>query len=205
MRLYVATSNPGKLRDFAWAARAFPDLQIEPLPNLASLDPPDETEETFEGNARLKALAYGALAPEDYVLADDSGLIVPALDGAPGVRSARYADDERFYGDPTLTTDQRNLQCLLETASHLTGEHRKAHYTAVLAAARHGEIVAVATGQVDGLLLTAPRGDAGFGYDPIFLIPSLDQTMAELSPDTRTRLSHRARALTTLLQSLLTT
>ena len=202
MRLYVATSNPGKLRDFNYAARAFPHLQIELLPNLASLEAPEETADTFEGNARLKALAYGALAPDDFVLADDSGLSLPALDGAPGVRSARYADDQQYPGPAGASQDQRNLQCLLETTTNLTGDLRKASYTAVLAAARHGEIVATATGTVDGTLLMAPRGEAGFGYDPIFLIPSLDQTMAEISPDTRTRLSHRARALTTLLQSL---
>jgi len=199
MRLYVATSNPGKLRDFAHAAAAFPQVEIVPLPGLGYISAPEEDADTFLGNALIKARAYSQLAPGEIVLADDSGISVPALDGAPGVRSARYAEDEGFLYEGT--TDQRNLACLLDRTAHLTGDARAAHYTCVLAAVRDGELLATGNGTLHGLLLTTPRGDHGFGYDPIFLIPSLDLTMAEIDPDTRLRLSHRGQALVDLLES----
>jgi XTP/dITP diphosphohydrolase len=198
MRLYIATSNPGKLRDFAHAARAFPHVEILPLPGLNEIPAPDETADTFLGNATIKALAYGALLPHEIVLADDSGIVVPALNGKPGVRSARYADDEGFKQPGT--TDARNLNCLLANTAHL--HQPPAHYTAVLAAARQGQILATAEGRVDGTLLAAPRGTGGFGYDPIFHLPELNLTMAEIDPATRLRVSHRGRALVSLLSIL---
>jgi XTP/dITP diphosphohydrolase len=200
MRLYVATSNPGKLRDFAHAAAAFPGIVLSPLPGIERISAPEEDADTFLGNALIKARAYARLAPGEIVLADDSGISVPALGGAPGVRSARYAEDEAF--EHPGTTDQRNLACLLDRAAHLTGEARAAHYTCVLAAVRDGELLATGNGTLHGTLLAAPRGDRGFGYDPIFLIPSLDLTMAEIDPETRLRLSHRGQALVDLLNKL---
>jgi XTP/dITP diphosphohydrolase len=198
MRLYIATSNPGKLRDFAHAAKAFPHVEILPLPGLNQIPAPEETADTFLGNATLKALAYSTLLPDEIVLADDSGIVVPALGGQPGVRSARYADDLAFPGSGS--TDQRNLDCLLAQTAHL---HRtEAHYTAVIAAARQGQIVATARGQVHGTLLNAPCGTSGFGYDPIFYLPELDLTMAEIDMDTRLKISHRGRALASLLSTL---
>ncbi len=113
MILYVATSNPGKLRDFATAAAH--RIAIEPLPNLASIPAPAEDEPTFEGNARVKAIAYSLHAPNQIVLADDSGLEVDTLDGAPGVRSARYADDMRFPATPGSSIDERNNATLLRS------------------------------------------------------------------------------------------
>jgi XTP/dITP diphosphohydrolase len=198
MRLYIATSNPGKLSDFAHAAQAFPQVEILPLPGLNEIDAPDETADTFLGNATIKALAYGALLPGELVVADDSGILVPALNGEPGVRSARYADDRGFTG--TGSTDERNLNCLLAHTAHI--EQPAAHYTAVLAAARDGQIVASAEGRVDGTLLAAPRVTGGFGYDPIFHLPELALTMAEIDPDTRLRISHRGRALVALLHRI---
>ncbi|SNS96241.1 XTP/dITP diphosphohydrolase [Granulicella rosea] len=200
MILYVATTNPGKLRDFA--AAATPGVTIAPLPNIASIPAPDETADTFEGNARIKALAYSAIAPGQIVLADDSGIELDALGGAPGVRSARYADDEGFPATPGVTTDQRNLACLLDRTRHLTGEDRYARYRCVLIAARDGEVIAIGTGDVDGILLDTPTGNGGFGYDPIFLISEHDETMAELDIETRLSLSHRGRALADLLAKL---
>jgi XTP/dITP diphosphohydrolase len=199
MILYVATSNPGKLRDFNSAAT--PGITLEPLPGLAAIPAPEENAATFEGNAILKAVAYSLAAPGKIVLADDSGIEVDALDGAPGVRSARYADDEHFAEGETV--DERNVNCLLARASFLDTEYRTARYRCVLAAARDGEIIATATGDVEGQLLTVRRGTGGFGYDPIFLIPSLDKTMAEIDQATRISLSHRGRALTALLEAVL--
>ncbi len=198
MKLYVATSNPGKLRDFAFAASAFADVEILPLPNLGSIDAPEETADTFLGNATIKALAYSALLPGEIVIADDSGIVVPALGGEPGVRSARYAEDRGFTHPGTA--DERNLACLLGRAKGL-GE-TPAFYTAVLAAARGGGVIATAAGRVDGVLLGIPRGTGGFGYDPIFYLPELGVTMAEIDAQTRLTVSHRGRALVGLLERL---
>ena len=198
--LYVATSNPGKLRDFAAVPLA--EYQLLPLPNLQSIPEPEETARTFAGNARIKALAYSRLAPGEIVLADDSGIEVPALGGAPGVRSARYAQDNAFTGSTCLSKDQLNNECLLMHAAKLSGDERKAHYCCVLAAARDGEILTYGHGTLEGRLLDQPRGNGGFGYDPLFLIPQLGRTMAELPPEVRSQYSHRVRAYADLARAL---
>ncbi len=203
--LYVATSNPGKLRDFARASRG--QLTLLPLPNLASIPEPEETAETFEGNARIKAIAYSTLAPGQIVLADDSGIELPALGGAPGVRSARYAQDHGFVSSSTAgqflsTKDELNNECLLVEAAHLNGPARQARYHCVLAAARDGQILTTAQGHLEGILLDQPRGTEGFGYDPLFLLPDLNLTMAEITPEARLHYSHRVRALTHLIPRL---
>ena len=115
MTIYVATSNPGKLRDFA--AATSPHITLAPLPGINEIPAPPEDEPTFEGNARLKAIYYSHHAPGQIVIADDSGLEVDALDGAPGVRSARYADDNHFPVSISATTDERNNLYLLEALS----------------------------------------------------------------------------------------
>src|ERR1700742_383564 len=160
MKLYVATSNPGKLRDFAAANTAH--IPIEPLPNLPAITAPPEDEPTFEGNARLKAIYYSNYAPGEIVVADDSGLEVDALYRAPGVRSARYAEDQNFPGPGT--TDERNNLCLLETLRKIPASSPTARYRCVLAAARNGKILATADGAVEGEILSTPRGAQGFGY-----------------------------------------
>ena len=159
---------------------------------------PIEDADTFAGNAAIKAVAYSRLAPGLTILADDSGVEVDGLNGAPGVRSARYAEDEGFVGDPAWSTDERNLRCLLSRAAAL--EDRTARYRCVLVSARDGVVLAQATGDVEGVLLREPRGTGGFGYDPIFLIPALGKTMAEIDLATRMGLSHRGRALAALLK-----
>jgi XTP/dITP diphosphohydrolase len=198
MKLYVATSNPGKLRDFAYAARAFPEVEILPLPELAQVSPPEETADSFAGNALIKAMAYSAAAPGRLVVADDSGIAVRSLGGAPGVRSARYAEDQGYPTGATL--DERNLNCLLEQMPRM--RYRDASYLCALAAVRDGELVATATGELQGSLIDHPRGTAGFGYDPIFEVLELAQTMAEVDEKTRLRISHRGRALVKLLNAL---
>ncbi len=198
MHLYIATSNPGKLRDFAHAASAFPNITIAPLPNLQSIPEPAETADSFAGNALIKALAYGALAPNEMVVADDSGIVVRGLAGEPGVRSARYADDEGFRQPGTQ--DERNIACLLERSVKL--RYKDVSYVCTLAAVRQGELLASGYGEFEGRLMDAPRGTGGFGYDPIFEILELGQTMAEIDADTRLRISHRGRALVDLLKRL---
>ncbi len=203
MILYIATSNPGKLRDFATAAAEHHTSRviIEPLPGLAAIPAPAEDEPTFAGNAHVKAIAYSLHLPGQIVLADDSGLEVDALDGAPGVRSARYADDLQFTGPILATTDERNNLCLLRALDCTPDAVRTARYRCVLAAARDGQVIATASGTVEGTILTAPRGASGFGYDPLFYLPEQGKTMAELDPTTRLSLSHRGRALRALLET----
>jgi XTP/dITP diphosphohydrolase len=201
MTLYVATSNAGKLRDFSAAAAAH-GITIEPLPGLAQIPAPPEDEPTFEGNARAKAVYYSRMAPGLTVIADDSGLEVDALEGAPGVRSARYAEDSQFPITPAATTDERNNACLLHALSDVPANCRAGRYRCVLAAARDGVVTHTAEGSVEGAILTAPRGSGGFGYDPLFFIPELEQTMAEISLEAKHELSHRGRAFRSLLKLL---
>ena len=199
MHLYVATTNPGKLRDFAAAATH--DITLAPLPNLNQIPAPPEDEPTFEGNARHKAIYYSHHAPGQIVIADDSGLEVDALHGAPGVRSARYADDMHFQAPPEATMDERNNLYLLQSLSQIPTPFR-AHYHCVLAAARNGKILAIGDGTVEGEILTTPRGTSGFGYDPLFYLPEQNKTMAELDIQTKLTFSHRGRAFAALLKTL---
>lgn len=204
LRLYAATSNQGKLRDFRVAAEAHA-VDIQPLPGLIEIAPPEETGDTFLANATLKALYYSQYAPGEIVVADDSGLEVDALNGAPGVRSARYAADAGITDSPDApvdNTDVWNNMVLLQRMAGVPGDRRTGRYHCVLVAARDGEVVAVADGSVEGEILEAPRGTGGFGYDPIFYVQVLDKTMAEIDLETKLTLSHRGRALEALLTKL---
>jgi XTP/dITP diphosphohydrolase len=195
--LYVASSNAGKLRDFAAAAALF-GVEIAVLPGLKEIPAPEEDGTTFEANARLKAEAYSRARPGLLVLADDSGLEVDALGGAPGVRSARYADDAGFDLTGSEVADGRNNLYLLE---QLRWHARPwvARYHCVLALARDGTVLRTAAGAVEGEIITEPHGAGGFGYDPLFWLPGLGMTMAEIDLATKQTLSHRGRALTALL------
>lgn len=204
MTLFVATSNPGKLRDFAAAASevAGTNILLQPLPGLADIPAPPEDEPSFHGNAASKAIYYSLRAPGMLVLADDSGLEVDALGGAPGVRSARYADDSGFSSAAKMTTDERNNSCLLDALSDVPELDRSARYHCVLAASKDGSIILTADGTVEGQIISAPRGTSGFGYDPLFLLPEMGKTMAELDASTKLTFSHRGRALKKLLKEL---
>jgi len=201
MLLYAATTNPGKLRDFARAAASSPSIRIEPLPNIAAIPSPPEDEPTFEANARAKAIYYSLRAPNLLVLADDSGLEVAALDNAPGVRSARFAADLAHPGDSD-TPDLRNNAALLAALAGVPEARRQARYRCALALARDGEVLHTAEGAVEGLILTVPRGAGGFGYDPLFFLPALNRTMSELPPAGRLALNHRGHAISALLDRL---
>jgi XTP/dITP diphosphohydrolase len=206
MRFYAATTNPGKLRDFAYAAEGQPPgggaVLIEPLAGLGGIPAPAEDEATFEGNAREKAIYYSRYAPGELVIADDSGLEVRCLDGAPGVRSARYAEDLGFPHPLASTVDERNNAALLRALDGVPENCRQARYRCVLALARDGEILMTADGTVEGRILIAPQGVGGFGYDPLFLLPEYGQTMAEVDPAVRIEVSHRGRALRSLLKRI---
>jgi XTP/dITP diphosphohydrolase len=204
--LYVATGNEGKLRDFATAADTCSPSspwKIAALPGLGDIAAPEETADTFYQNACAKALYYGQYALESIVIADDSGLVVDALGGAPGVYSARFAERAGFEGKPSQTPDERNNACLLtQLRPFERSEERAAQYVCVLAAVRDGRVIATSEGAVAGEILTRERGDSGFGYDPLFFLPRLNKTMAELDAATRLKLSHRGAALRQLLPQL---
>jgi len=199
--LYAATTSPGKLRDFSVAA-AEGGFLVESPPRFGEIPAPEENELTFAGNARLKAQYYSRLIP-GLLLADDSGLEVDALGGEPGVRSARYANDAGFApgnGETGLSTDERNNLYLL---SRMRGVVlRGARYRCALALAREGRLLLTAEGTVNGEILSAPRGNGGFGYDPLFWLPQLQFTMAEISLEQKHLLSHRGRAFRALLPQL---
>ncbi|MGA2349248.1 MAG: non-canonical purine NTP pyrophosphatase [Terracidiphilus sp.] len=201
--LYAATTSQGKLRDFRTAALAH-SLTIEPLPALATIPAPEEDGLTFAANATLKAVYYSRFAPGELVLADDSGLEVDALDGAPGVRSARFAADSGIVDSPDAldNTDVWNNMVLLQRLANIPAEQRTARYRCVLVVARDGVALHTAEGAVEGTILDAPRGTGGFGYDPLFYLPALSRTMAELDLETKHTLSHRGRAIAALLPML---
>jgi XTP/dITP diphosphohydrolase len=204
LRLLAATTSQGKLRDFRTAAHAY-SVFIDPLPAAVGIAAPEEDGDTFLANATLKAVYYSRLAPGQLVLADDSGLEVDALGGAPGVRSARFAADSGLVDSPDANdnTDVWNNIVLLQRMTTVPDPQRTARYRCVLAAARDGEVLQLAEGTVDGLILKAPRGTGGFGYDPLFYLPALELTMAEIDLETKLGLSHRGRALAALLPRLL--
>jgi XTP/dITP diphosphohydrolase len=203
LRLFVATTSQGKLRDFRTAALAH-GVSLDPLPALATVPAPEENGNTFADNATLKAVFYSQLAPGELVLADDSGLEVDALEGAPGVRSARFAADSGLVDSPDANdnTDVWNNMILLQRLAAVPLSQRAARYRCVLVAARDGLPLYTAEGSVEGVILEAPRGTGGFGYDPLFYLPELDRTMAEIDLETKLSLSHRGRAIAALLRRL---
>ena len=191
-RILIATSNPGKLRDFAGAASSL-EVEVDPVPDFASLPPVVEDGPTFEANARKKAESYSRYVPGEIVLGDDSGLEVDVLGGAPGVHSARYgADQPHLVG--INTDDQANNARLIRELRKTSPEKRTGHFVCVIAAARDGEILAVFRGQAEGVLLDVPRGSNGFGYDPLFYFPPINKTFAELTPEEKAQYSHRGKA-----------
>ena len=192
MRILVASSNAGKLREYrALAAGSVLDISL--LPNFSEIPPFEESAPTFAENAAGKALHYGRFTRE-IVLAEDSGLVVPALSGAPGVLSARYAGPQ--------ATAEDCVRKLLREMERRAGDERRARFVCVTAIARQGRVLAVVSDFSAGLLTTEPRGTAGFGYDPVFLIPEIARTYAEASPEEKNRHSHRGKAFRKLRELL---
>jgi XTP/dITP diphosphohydrolase len=195
--VYVATSNKGKLREFRKAAEAV-NVIIEPLPTLDEIEPPAETGKTFDENARIKAEAYSRTLPAHLVFADDSGLEVKVLNGEPGVYSARYAATK---DSPDPSDDDNNYKLIYELSQRPSAD-RDARFVCVIAIAKDGETLGTFRGSVDGEILQAPLGKGGFGYDPLFLIPALNKTMAELDEETKFAISHRGNAFRAMLRWL---
>jgi XTP/dITP diphosphohydrolase len=196
-RVLIATSNAGKLRDFVGAAAPF-HITIAGLPNFSSLPQVVEDGVTFEENARKKAESYSMAASGELVLADDSGLEIDALGGAPGVHSARYAADEPRTAERNTDDEANNARVLRELAG-VAPEKRTAQFVCVLAVARDGQTLQTFRGTAEGVILDAPRGQHGFGYDPLFYFPSIGKTFAELSAEEKALYSHRGAAFRAFL------
>jgi XTP/dITP diphosphohydrolase len=196
-RVLIATSNAGKLRDFAGAARAH-GIETAGIPGFSSLPLVVEDGLTFEDNARKKAGEYSLHAPGEIVLADDSGLELDALNGAPGVHSARYAAEQPHLAGSNTDDDANNARVLREL-KHVPSEKRTGRFICVLAAARDGKTLAIFRGVAEGLILSAARGTSGFGYDPLFYFPQIQKTFAELSAEEKAQYSHRGAAFLAFL------
>jgi XTP/dITP diphosphohydrolase len=177
--VYCATSNPGKLREFQLAA---PDFDVRALPT--KVEPPEEHGSSFEENAIAKAEYYGGFV-EGYLFADDSGLEVDALGGAPGVHSARYAGGQ--------ATDQQNNTLLLERLKHASD--RTARFVCVIALVENANLVKTFRGSVEGRILHGAQGSGGFGYDPLFFYEPFGCTFGEAPIEGKMKVSHRAQAL----------
>ena len=190
-KLVIASHNPGKVVEIGALLAPY---RIQAVGAAAlGLPEPEETETTFEGNAELKARA-AAEASGLAALADDSGLVVPARGGAPGIYSARWAGPKKDFR-VAMDRVQRELG----------GKDRHAHFVAVLALAWPGGGIATFRGEVYGRLTWPPRGERGFGYDPIFIADGYDQTFGELDPALKHRISHRARAFAKLIETCFAT
>ena len=193
MKIYVCSSNRGKLKEFALAAKRIDteSLAFEQLPGLTEITPPPEDGRTFEENATAKAIYYSRLT-HGIVLADDSGLEVDALNGAPGVLSARYAGPN--------AADEDNNDLLLRDLGNST--NRAARFVCVIAVAQHEVTLATARGIVEGNILLSRRGNRGFGYDPLFFYPPLNRSFAELTAEEKLAVSHRGHAVRAIVNSL---
>jgi XTP/dITP diphosphohydrolase len=205
--LYLASSNPGKLREFNHAAE-LRRVEVLVRPGFASLPVCIEDGSSFEENARKKAIHYSQ-GFEGLVFADDSGICVDALGGAPGIYSARFAGPQ--------ATDEQNNQRLLAELHQAEAQqcpdatnaprpdrlfNRAAHYICAIALAQAGAVLTVVEGRVDGVIIDEPRGSGGFGYDPYFLYPPLGKTLAEIHPEEKFTVSHRGAAFRKLLEYL---
>jgi XTP/dITP diphosphohydrolase len=197
-KILIATSNPGKLRDFAGAASGH-GIEIAGISNFSSLPPVVEDGLTFEANARKKAEEYSRAVPGEMVVADDSGLEVDALNGAPGVHSARYAADQPHLADEN-TDDEANNSRVLRELRNIPPDRRIGRFVCVLAVARDGTTLATFRGTAEGMILDSPLGTNGFGYDPLFYFPQIQKTFAELSAEEKAIYSHRGAAFRQLLE-----
>ena len=188
MNLLLATRNQHKTREFTQLLG--PNFTLRDLTRTRDLPEIRETGRAFEENAVIKAIAISKIFPHEMVIADDSGLEVDALNGAPGIFSARY--------DGEKASDQRNVEKLLRELQGAT--ERSARFRCVIALAKSGKLVTTVTGEVAGTITKSPLGENGFGYDPIFLPKGFEGTFAELPSETKNAISHRAKAVAELVR-----
>ncbi len=193
IELVIASTNVHKVRELRNMLKAFSKLDLLSLCDFPSYIPPEETGKTFEENASLKA-EHAAKLLGRWVVADDSGLVVPALNGSPGVFSARFAGND--------ATDLENRKKLLEEMQHLMDDDRQAFFECAIALASPVGLKKCVKGTCEGTLLTKERGGSGFGYDPLFVKHSYNKTFAELGESVKNRISHRRKALDKLFPFL---
>jgi len=194
--LVLGTTNHGKLRELLELLEPH-GIGCTSLAGFAAAVDVDETGATFAENAELKAISQ-AVALGRWVLAEDSGLVVPALGGAPGVLSARFSGPAEVADRETV--DRRNSALLLERLAGHRGRERSAHYACHAALADPGgRVVAVAAGACHGRIAESPAGSGGFGYDPLFIVSEYHRTFGELPPAVKSVISHRARAMRAML------
>jgi XTP/dITP diphosphohydrolase len=188
IQLLLATRNPNKTREFAQLLGGnFMVRDLTPESNVPEIV---ESGATFEENATLKALAVSKIFPHEIVVADDSGLEVEALSGVPGIFSARYAGEN--------ANDRRNVEKLLRELQD--ARDRSARFYCVIALAKNGQLMTTVAGEVAGTITKSPRGENGFGYDPIFVPNEFSETFAELTSETKNKISHRAQAAAALVR-----
>ncbi len=193
--VFIASSNPGKLRDFSAVATRH-GVEVSLLPEFKSFPECIEDGATFEANSRKKAEHYSRLAPGHVVLADDSGIEIDALNGDPGVRSARYAATSE-HGN---SDDDANNALVFERMQDVPDDKRTGRFVCVISIAKDGEHIASFRGQAEGVILRELRGTGGFGYDPMFYFPALKKTFAQLSPAEKATVSHRGKAFEMFLE-----
>jgi len=183
-KLLIATSNPGKIREYRFLLEGL-GYQITTLTEEGIAKVVTESGNTYEQNARLKAITYAKLS-QLTTLADDSGLEVDALNGEPGVKSARFAGE--------AATDAEKVNFILAKLNGVPWERRTARFKCVIAIASPGGRAEICYGECHGMIAFEAKGENGFGYDPIFSLPEIGKTMAELHPEMKNQISHRARA-----------
>jgi XTP/dITP diphosphohydrolase len=185
VKLLIATNNPGKWREYQEILAHLPLELVSPVEAGLAFDPA-ETGSTFAENAIIKARAFAQVSGL-LTLADDSGLEIDALNGEPGVYSARY-------GNTAKSDYQGRYQLVLEKLANTPAAERTARFKCVVALAAGEKLLGIAEGSVEGIITVAPQGNGGFGYDPIFFVPQFNRTMAELTSDEKNSISHRSRA-----------
>lgn len=194
MKLIIASNNTHKITEIeALLAAISIDLPVVSLQEIGNVPEIVEDGTTFEENAVKKVETIAKVAPNDYILADDSGMSVDALNGEPGVYSARYAGDH---------DDQANIDKVLQKLTQFPKEQRTAHFNSVIALHSPKGSNLIVNGQVDGYITESERGQDGFGYDPIFFVPSMNKTFAEMSASEKNAISHRGLALQELGKKL---
>lgn len=193
MKLIIASTNVHKIREFRSMLRGNSKFDLFSLIDFPNYTPPPETGTTFEANAIIKA-TDAAKALDEWVIADDSGLVIPSLDGAPGIFSARYAGEN--------ATDKENRKKLLEQMGNLKEENRDGYYECCIALASPEGLIKTVCGRCEGTILEKERGGQGFGYDSLFKKHDYNKTFAELEEEVKNRISHRRKALDKILLHL---
>ncbi|MFI4910548.1 MAG: XTP/dITP diphosphatase [Sedimentisphaeraceae bacterium JB056] len=200
MKILLATTNPGKKRELEYMLDGF-GVELCTLADFDNIVEVEEDGQTFAENARKKALGYASQSGL-WTIADDSGLEVDYLDGAPGIHSARFSGVHKDHSDPRNLIDHENIKKLLSLMEGVEEQKRTARFVCSLALAKPGKVLFETFGAFEGRILNELRGEGGFGYDPVFFVPEIGKTAAEMSKEEKNSMSHRHNALVKLLPEL---